>query len=538
MKFSKLLVAFTCTLWVQACFCRVFSSTFKLLELLKTERKIIEGLTGYFERQEKHGVKFETSITEFVNKADQLNEEDTTSIEKNGTPLLVFQILYRAVQEWEKFYEHLTCEEEDEKKCPILTGADVIDVTKRREGSQWPSEVDLKQAARTIVDVCNVYDLDLKNIVKGSIGSVTERPLSADHIFFIGNAARDAGMTYEAVTWFKFLLERLDTLGPHMFKVSSLYRRLALTYREYGMGSKAIELLQKYLEIEPDDKGVSRDLEYLQTTGAADDVTEFVRFKANDTSKATVTRQQYERLCKFTAKIRKSGSSRLHCFLVTLFNSYGTVKVELLSRQPRIEVLYNVVNENETEEILSYGEKAFSEFYEMHSFKLGTTAADHRIQSGAMCEWDTRYPLLYNITHRLEQMTRFHMYPEGEFMSSECYTLTNEGPGYISQPAVDFFPDGYRPFPFAGNRLATIMIQLSDVNYGGSVVFPKLNVTVPVTRGSAVIWWNLKRDGSPSQRSAHAHCPTVIGSNWALFKNILSDNQLFRRPCEPVKKQS
>lgn len=108
----------------------------------------------------------------------------------------------------------------------------VINVVKRRTNSDWPTETELKEAARAIVNVWIVYDLDLDQVINGTIGDVTERSLSSDEIFFIANAARDSGMTYEAITWFEYLLQRLESFSSQTFKTSSLYRRLALTYRE------------------------------------------------------------------------------------------------------------------------------------------------------------------------------------------------------------------------------------------------------------------------------------------------------------------
>lgn len=111
----------------------------------------------------------------------------------------------------------------------------VINVVKRRTNSDWPRETELNQAARAIVNVWIVYDLDLGKVINGTLDEVSERSLSPDEIFFIANAAKDAGMTYEAITWFEYLLQRLESFSSQKFKTSSLYRRLALTYREVGI---------------------------------------------------------------------------------------------------------------------------------------------------------------------------------------------------------------------------------------------------------------------------------------------------------------
>lgn len=37
--------------------------------------------------------------------------------------------------------------------------------------------------------------------------------------------------------------------------------------------------------------------------------------------------------------------------------------------------------------------------------------------------------------------------------------------------------------------------QMTDVTEGGATVFPLLNITVKPEKGSALIWYNLYRDG-------------------------------------------
>jgi hypothetical protein len=99
----------------------------------------------------------------------------------------------------------------------------------------WPTGSDVNEAAKAILNVWTFYDLDLDKIIKGNIFEVSERPLSADDMFLIANVARDSGMTYEAITWFDYLLQRLETLGNFAFKTSALYRRLATAYKEVVM---------------------------------------------------------------------------------------------------------------------------------------------------------------------------------------------------------------------------------------------------------------------------------------------------------------
>ncbi|XP_060556997.1 prolyl 4-hydroxylase subunit alpha-1-like [Ruditapes philippinarum] len=526
MKFYKNLIVFINGFLIQCCLCSLYSSSFEISRLLETEKKILDKLDGFFVRQEKNGLTFDSNVKEFVHSAQRENSE----FSKTENPISVFHLLTRTVHEWEELTKNLSCDEEQEK-CPILTGADIINVNKRRESTMWPTGSDVSEAAKAILNVWTFYDLDLEKIIKGNLFEISERPLSADNMFLIANVARDSGMTYEAITWFEYLLQRLETLGSFTFKTSALYRRLATAYKENGMLTKAIGLLQEYLNMYPNESGVARDYSYFKSSASKDDVKEVVRFAADDKSKLTKSRQAFEGLCRSSLQTRNYLGT-LQCYMLPLYNCYGLAKVEMISKCPNIQILYDVMTSNESDEIISYGEKAFGSFHELFPFRTKSLVSDHGARSGPMCEWNQNFPLIVNLTRRLEQMTRYHMYPVSDVSSSECYTMTNEGPGVIHRQLLDAWPKNHNPYPFAGNRLATIMLQLSDVQYGGAVVFPKLNLTVPVQKGSAVIWRNLKSDGTPSARAIHSSCPVITGSRWTIYKHVLYNNQLFREPCE------
>ena len=47
-----------------------------------------------------------------------------------------------------------------------------------------------------------------------------------------------------------------------------------------------------------------------------------------------------------------------------------------------------------------------------------------------------------------------------------------------------------------GDRLATVMVYLESVAAGGATAFPNTGVMVPVTRGAAAFWVNLRTSGT------------------------------------------
>jgi len=68
--------------------------------------------------------------------------------------------------------------------------------------------------------------------------------------------------------------------------------------------------------------------------------------------------------------------------------------------------------------------------------------------------------------------------------------------------------------PEAGQRRATVCAYLNTVDEGGGTSFPDLALQSPAEAGAAVVFDNLRPDGSPEPRSLHAGDPVIRGEKW------------------------
>ena len=117
----------------------------------------------------------------------------------------------------------------------------------------------------------------------------------------------------------------------------------------------------------------------------------------------------------------------------------------------------------------------------------------------------------------------------------EPYQLANYGLAGQYDPHYDHatkkIPKPFRQW--GGNRLATMIIYLSDVEMGGATVFTKTGpgVVLSPRKGMAVFWYNLKRNGKGDDKTQHAGCPVVLGEKWISNVWIHERHNEFVRKC-------
>ncbi len=89
-------------------------------------------------------------------------------------------------------------------------------------------------------------------------------------------------------------------------------------------------------------------------------------------------------------------------------------------------------------------------------------------------------------------------------------------------PHCDWFPPatalGKKQLEIHGQRIATVILYVSDVDAGGSTVFPRLGITIRPKRGNALYFWNLDRHGIPEPLTVHAGAPVERGEKTIVNK--------------------
>ncbi len=106
-----------------------------------------------------------------------------------------------------------------------------------------------------------------------------------------------------------------------------------------------------------------------------------------------------------------------------------------------------------------------------------------------------------------------------EPVSILCYR-----PGDEYRPHTDYY-DPARPgsatgLALGGQRVATFLGYLNDVEKGGDTAFPLIDVSVAPQRGDGLLFFNCLPDGTPDRQTLHAGLPVEAGEKWLLSRWI------------------
>lgn len=106
-------------------------------------------------------------------------------------------------------------------------------------------------------------------------------------------------------------------------------------------------------------------------------------------------------------------------------------------------------------------------------------------------------------------------------------------PGQQYRQHVDGFsslggPTGRKELTYGGNRLVTVLIYLNNVGEGGETHFPYMNIKVPPTKGTALVFFPSTVYGEMDVQALHAALPAVdtkyVSQVWVRERTYLTRN--------------
>ncbi|XP_058614561.1 prolyl 4-hydroxylase subunit alpha-2 [Onychostoma macrolepis] len=248
------------------------------------------------------------------------------------------------------------------------------------------------------------------------------------------------------------------------------------------------------------------------------------------TPKYSSTDRTYEALC--TGKrlmMTPQRERKLVCrYRTGRGNPLMMFKEEVEWDEPTILRYHDFVSEGEIDTIKTLARPKLSRAKVIDPVSGKKVSAASRVSKSA---WLSEHedPVISLVNRRIAGVTGLQL------QTAEELQIANYGIGGQYEPHYDSKLTNDSDFQLRGGRIATVLIYMSDVDIGGATVFPDAGAALQPKRGTAVLWFNLLRNGNEDARSLHAACPVFVGSKWVANKWIRAYGQEFRRKCSTVK---
>ncbi|KAL1479532.1 hypothetical protein MTO96_051768 [Rhipicephalus appendiculatus] len=216
------------------------------------------------------------------------------------------------------------------------------------------------------------------------------------------------------------------------------------------------------------------------------------------------------------------------------------LKLEVLSLKPRVVVFADFLTPSEVAYIENAGRIGLQRGT-IYDWENPSGIATNKRISKVSWLWDAQHPFLSSLSRRISLASGLSL------ESSEAYQVANYGLGGHYTPhddATNFDQIADEWDTGSGNRVATMLLYLTDVSLGGATAFVHLKLAVKPRRGSALFWYDLApysgNDGpihfsfwhqrkTVEELTNHVGCPVLWGSKWIATKWIRERNNVVVR---------
>lgn len=400
-----------------------------------------------------------------------------------------------------------------------------------------PSYEDLTGSVNALLRLQDTYKLDTTELARGNVGGVSSSELTAWDCFELGRLAYNDEDYYHTIMWMEEALDKVREFEDEGDDVNvvSILDYLAFALYKQGNVQRALALTNEMLSLSPDHSRALGNKQYYEkmlaednNSGKRGDDGVVINQRQLDEYRSGEEYQNYEALCRGeNVKVYKD-QHKLFCRyrnnspLLVL----SPMKEEVLYLNPYIAVFYESITDPEIELIKSLAIPKLGRAT-VHNPKTGKLeTAGYRVSKSCwLSENDS--PRIGYINQRISAVTGLDM------ATAEELQIANYGIGGQYEPHFDFARKEEKAFQAlgTGNRIATLMFYISDVQAGGATVFPHLGLKIFPEKGKSVFWYNLYKNGEGIYNTRHAACPVLVGSKWVSNKWIHERGQEFRRPC-------
>ncbi|XP_022211034.1 prolyl 4-hydroxylase subunit alpha-1 [Drosophila obscura] len=515
----------------------LYTALAEMEELFETESVLITNLEGYIRVQEDKLSFLKIKMDEYQREHADAASDITAYV---SNPINAYLLTKRLTTDWrqvENLMEH-------------DVGTDFLqNLTQYRNVLKFPSDEDLNGAAVALLRLQDTYQLDTSSVARGKLNGIQySTEMSSDDCFELGRQSYVNNDYHHTVLWMNEAMSRMleEPLNQtQTFTRADVLEYLAFSTYKEGNVESALVMTNELLQLLPNherangnkrfyEKEIAHQKEMKKMKG--DDGTDEMPVSdlpvaRSDTGELGVKeRKSYEMLCRGELKPSPTYMRSLRCRYVTNnvpFLRLGPLKLEEAHKDPYIVIYHDAMYDSEMDLIKRMARPRFRRATVQNSITGALETANYRISKSAWLKTEED-SVIAKVVQRTADMTGLDM------ESAEELQVVNYGIGGHYAPHFDFARrEEKRAFEGLnlGNRIATVLFYMSDVEQGGATVFTTLRTALWPKRGTAAFWMNLHRDGEGDKRTQHAACPVLTGTKWVSNKWIHERGQEFRRPC-------
>lgn len=197
---------------------------------------------------------------------------------------------------------------------------------------------------------------------------------------------------------------------------------------------------------------------------------------------------------------------------------HGDIAVLSRCERPHVAALGNVLTAAECAALVAYARPRLQRGRVVNP-QGGIGAIDPRRTSDEAFLKPGETPLVARIDARIRTLSGVPV------SHGEGLLVMRYGVGGEYQPHYDYF-DHERPGELAhldiGQRMATLVIYLTDVPAGGETIFPRAGLSVAPIAGNAVYFAYTDAAGGTDPLSFHGGAPVLAGEKWIATKWLRS----------------
>nr|XP_015205037.1 PREDICTED: prolyl 4-hydroxylase subunit alpha-2-like isoform X3 [Lepisosteus oculatus] len=470
MKFQWLLSS----LFTGVILCHVqdefYSSIDQVAELISMERDFIQSLKEYIKEEETHLEQLKRTVDVMDEISGTFSEMPETRV---SNPLNAYKLMKRMYTDWRAV----------EKLIKMDPSHDFL-ASLSLKCQHFPSKDDVDGAALGLVRLQETYRLDPQSIMDGKISGMGHTELlTPDESYYLATIAHEKQKYLYSFLWMQHALKELDEGKPAVItKKEILYFLIPFVF-QVGDLPLAVEMTRQLIALDPSDQNALNYFKYYET------VKESLR-RWNETQSATANldffegpnflqgKEYYEALCRGEGiKMTPRRQSTLFC----RYNNgkrnprliYAPIKEEDEWDHPPIVRYHNFLSEKEMETIKRLSRPKLKRAGVADRKTGGWFIAEYRVSKSAwLMEEDD--PVVSRVNQRIADITGLDM------QTAEHLQVANYGIGGHYEPHYDFprMHVNDSNYKTNGNRIATFLNYMSDVEFGGATVFPDVGAAV------------------------------------------------------------